>query len=52
MKNRIPFLLLAMLIPFALASANDDYDFSITVKDDVTELDNSATIGFKILSNT
>lgn len=52
MKNRISFLLLAMLIPSALASANDDYDFSITVKDDVTELDNSATIRFKMLSNT
>ena len=52
MKNRIPFLLLAMLIPFALVGANVDSDFSITVKDDVSGYDGSAEIHFKILSST
>ena len=47
MKNKISFLLSAMLIPFAMVGANDDYDFSITVKDDVTGYDNSAAIHFK-----
>ena len=52
MKNRISFLLLAMLIPFAMVGANDDSDFCITVKDDVSGYDGSAEIHFKILSST
>lgn len=52
MKNRTILLLSAMLIPFAMVGANDEYDFSITVKDDATGYPESATLRFVILSDS
>ena len=52
MKNKISLLLSAMLIPFAMAGANDGYDFDISVKDDATGYDDSATLCFVILSDS